>query len=270
MSISTDRFGVVAFILLLGSAVALGLRSLPTSSSPSDGPPIDTLRAVADGIVSGTNREREAAGLDALRSDPGLRALACRHTRDMLVRDFTGHVNPDGVGPGERAARHHRRLIGSVGENVLARIGGSQPGASALATDLVTRWMNSPEHRKNILRRGFTHLGVCVMRQGDAIRAAQSFARVRGFLTSPLPRRAAPGRKIRTSVRAVPDWKTTASRYDLWDPDTGRRVVGPQALSNTLRLPDTTGTYRVRFYFPQDDRRYTVYQGPSLTLSPSP
>lgn len=268
MSLPTYRFGAVV-ALLIGGAALLGL-SASFSSPPSGTSAIDTLRAVADHIVSETNRERRAADLDALRADPGLRALACRHTRDMLVRDFSGHVNPDGIGPGGRAARHHRRLIGGVGENVLTRIGRSTPSASALADEMMKQWMDSPGHRKNILRPGFTHLGVCVMRQGDEIRATQSFGRVRGFLTPPPPRRAAPGQQLPLTVRAVPEWRTTASRYDVWDPDTERRILGPQALAGTLQLPDTIGTYRLRFYFPRDGRRYTIHQGPAITLRPSP
>lgn len=268
MSISPPRFGVVV-ALFLGGGALLGLGTPFPSSSPG-APAVDTLRAVAKHIVSETNRERRAAGLGTLRTDSGFRALACRHTRDMLVRDFTGHVNPDGIGPGERAARQHRRLIGGVGENVLTRIGRPAPSVSALADEMMTQWMDSPGHRKNILRPGFTHLGVCVMRQGDEIRATQSFGRVRGFLTPPLPRRAAPGSEVGVTVQSIPSWKMTASRYDVWDPDAERRIFGPRAFAGTLRLPDTTGTYRLRFYFPRDERRYVIHQGPAIALQPSP
>lgn len=233
-------------------------------------PPVafpDTLEAVAQNIFDQTNAERRAVDRRSLAPDPGLRALACRHTRDMLDRDFMGHVNPDGIGPNRRTARYHRSLIGNPGENVLSRTGRKEQRPAELASVLMQRWMGSPPHRKNILRRTYTHLGVCVMQDGDEIRATQSFARVRGWVSPPLPSRVSAGTTVPMTVTPVPRHRLTASKYDLWSPDTKRRVAGPRALAGTLHVPDTLGTFRVRFYFPESDR-YEVHSGPAVTVVP--
>ena len=261
----------VAFPLLLGGLLlgaVLGRGAARPPSSFSTAPP-DTLEQVRQEVFEATNAERRAAGRSALSADPGLRDLACRHTRDMLVRDFMGHENPDGVGPGARAGRYHRRLIGETGENVLSRVGRRDQSPAALAEELVRRWMDSRPHRKNILRRGFTHLGVCVMQDGDQLRATQSFARVRGWISPPLPFHVPAGRSVPMTVSARPSHRLTASRYDLWSPTEERTVAGPRALAGSLHVPDTTGTFRVRFYFPESDR-YAVHLGPTLSIkSPS-
>jgi hypothetical protein len=225
------------------------------------------LEAVAQTIFDQTNAERREVGRGPLTPDPGLRALACRHTRDMLDRDFMGHVNPDGVGPAQRTARYHRSLIGNPGENVLSRTGHKEQSPTELATVLLQRWMESPPHRKNILRRAYTHLGVCVMQDGDEMRATQSFARIRGWVLPPLPSRIPAGATVPMTVTPVPRHRLTASQYDLWSPSEKRRVAGPRALAGTLHVPDTLGTFRVRFYFPESDR-YAVHSGPAVTVVP--
>ncbi|MFO8098341.1 MAG: CAP domain-containing protein [Salinibacter sp.] len=233
-------------------------------SSPAGTSP-DTLHDVTQDVFDHTNAERQDAGRAALKRNAGLTELACRHSRDMLVRDFMGHESPDGIGPKQRAARHHRRLVGETGENVLSREGSAPQSPEALGAELVTRWMESPSHRANILRRAFTHMGVCVMQDGDQMRATQSFARIRGMLSSPLPEQVTAGNEVPVRVTSVPDSRMNASKYDLWSPEEERRVAGPRALAGTLHVPDTTGVLRPRFYFPDSDR-YAVHLGPSFTV----
>ena len=253
--------------LVLGSLIASAFFVRGADRPPSPVASPDTLQEVQQGIFEATNAERRAAGRSPLSPDPGLRNLACHHTRDMLVRDFMGHESPDGVGPGERAARHHRRLIGETGENVLSRVGRKEQSPSELANELVHQWMESPPHRKNILRRAFTHLGVCVMQDGDQLRATQSFARARGWVSPPLPFRVTAGQSVPMTVSAAPSHHLTASQYDLWSPTEQRKVSGPRALAGTLHVPDTTGRFQVRFYFPESDR-YAVHLGPALSIEP--
>ena len=271
MVLSFPSFRTAVLPLLLGGLImsAFFVRAPEHVSSAASVSPPDTLQDVRQEIFDATNAERRAAGRSALSSDPGLRNLACRHTRDMLMRDFMGHENPEGVGPGERAARYHRRLIGDTGENVLSRIGPMDQSPPELVDELMRRWMESPPHRKNILRRAFTHLGVCVMQDGNQLRATQSFARVRGWVSPPLPFRVTTGQSVPMTVSATPAHRLTASQYDLWSPTEERKVAGPRALAGTLHVPDTTGAFRVRFYFPESDR-YAVHLGPALTIETPP
>ncbi|MBG0857538.1 TerD family protein [Streptomyces spinoverrucosus] len=112
--------------------------------------PADLTRTAAD-VIDLTNRERTRAGLPPLSSDPALARAAQAHSADMVARDFYSHTAPDGSQPWDRAAAagSTRR---SIGENIAC--GQRSPA------EVVTGWMNSPGHRANILKPGFTHIGI--------------------------------------------------------------------------------------------------------------
>ncbi|MEU2583866.1 CAP domain-containing protein [Streptomyces avermitilis] len=97
-----------------------------------------------------TNAERTAAGLRPLAGDPLLTAAAQAHSADMVTRAFSSPTGPDGSEPWHRAAAagSTRRTIG---ENIAC--------GRRSAAEVVRGWMNSPGHRANILKPGFTHLG---------------------------------------------------------------------------------------------------------------
>ncbi|MFD7407174.1 CAP domain-containing protein [Streptomyces sp. NPDC059866] len=112
--------------------------------------PAELTRTAAE-VVELTNRERTRAGLPPLAVDPLLTAAAQAHSADMVARDFYSHTAPDGSQPWDRAAAagSTRR---SIGENIAC--GQRSPA------EVVTGWMNSPGHRANILKPGFTHIGI--------------------------------------------------------------------------------------------------------------
>ncbi|MFC9913485.1 CAP domain-containing protein [Streptomyces sp. NPDC059862] len=112
--------------------------------------PADLTRTAAE-VVELTNRERTRAGLPPLTVDPVLTTAAQAHSADMVTRDFYSHTAPDGSQPWDRAAAagSTRR---SIGENIAC--GQRSPA------EVVTGWMNSPGHRANILKPGFTHIGI--------------------------------------------------------------------------------------------------------------
>lgn len=257
---------VVLSLMVLGNVQAQP-QSPPLQAPATD---VDTLATVSRYVFQLTNERRQAYDRSTLRRDPSLTRLACVHSADMLRRDFFDHVNPDGEGPSGRAARLHRRLVGGTGENIWGQNGNrSQPlSPRALADTIVTGWMNSPGHRRNILRRAFSHLGVCILRSGDQVRATQSFAGVRAFVSPPLPLSVAPRSQHPISTEPVPHHQARAERYDLWDPTTDQRIYGPAPLSDSLYIPDTTGTYRVRFYFPAP-KGYRGHAGPEIRIRPT-
>ncbi|CAL9675821.1 hypothetical protein SUDANB1_07838 [Streptomyces sp. enrichment culture] len=111
----------------------------------------DGLAGTAAAVVDLTNRERGRAGLPPLAGDPLLTTAAQAHSADMVARAFYAHTAPDGSQPWDRAAAagSTRRTIG---ENIAC--GQRSPA------DVVEGWMNSPGHRANILKPGFTHIGI--------------------------------------------------------------------------------------------------------------
>ncbi|MGW0865851.1 CAP domain-containing protein [Streptomyces sp. NPDC002611] len=111
----------------------------------------DGLLGTAAAVTDLTNRERARAGLPPLAVDPLLTTAAQSHSADMVARAFYSHTGPDGSQPWDRAAAagSTRR---SIGENIAC--GQRSPA------EVVEGWMNSPGHRANILKPGFTHIGV--------------------------------------------------------------------------------------------------------------
>ncbi|CAM5716794.1 CAP domain-containing protein [Streptomyces canus] len=109
------------------------------------------LTRTADEVVGLTNRERARAGLAPLGVDPLLARAAQAYSTDMAVRAFYSHTSPEGTQPWDRAAAagSTRR---SIGENIAC--------GQRSAAEVVEGWMNSPGHRANILKPGFTHIGI--------------------------------------------------------------------------------------------------------------
>ncbi|MFC8427242.1 CAP domain-containing protein [Streptomyces sp. NPDC057253] len=109
------------------------------------------LARTADEVVVLTNRERAKAGLPPLAVDHHLAGAAQAYSTDMAARAFYSHTSPEGTQPWDRAAAagSTRR---SIGENIAC--------GQRSAGEVVEGWMNSPGHRANILKPGFTHIGV--------------------------------------------------------------------------------------------------------------
>lgn len=107
-------------------------------------------RTVAE-VLALTNAERAAAGLPPLAADARLAAAAQAYSTDMAGRGFYSHTSPEGTEPWDRAAAAGARHRG-IGENIAC--GQRSPA------EVVRGWMDSPGHRANILKPGFTHLGV--------------------------------------------------------------------------------------------------------------
>lgn len=102
------------------------------------------------------NAEREKAGLKTLELDTALRDVAREHSREMFLRGYFGHIDPDGNSPADRVRRAGIRYF-AVGENL----------ALAPTVELAhSGLMNSPKHRDNILSPEFGKMGIGVMDGG--------------------------------------------------------------------------------------------------------
>ena len=101
-------------------------------------------------VVARTNAERIRAGCGALRFDGRLAAAARAHSADMVNRHYFEHESPDGRTPADRAAAAGYTDYG--GENIAWGQGS--------AAEVMSDWMGSPDHRRNILDCEFTTVGV--------------------------------------------------------------------------------------------------------------
>ena len=102
------------------------------------------------------NRERAAHGLPALAMDARLTQAAQLHSDDMGRRNFYDHTDPDGRQPSDRVyAQGVPPHATTVAENI-------HWGTGYLGSprEIMRDWMNSPGHRRNILRPEVSHIGV--------------------------------------------------------------------------------------------------------------
>jgi uncharacterized protein YkwD len=102
-----------------------------------------------DQVVALVNAERATAGCDPVVADAELAAVARAHSEDMRDRGYFDHVNRDGDDPFDRAEQ----------ADVTARAENIARG-QADATAVMKSWLESKEHRANIVDCSLTRLGV--------------------------------------------------------------------------------------------------------------
>lgn len=107
-------------------------------------------------IVVLVNQHRAAAGLTPVTFSPTLGACAQRYSAVIAAQGGLSHTGPDGSTPGQRLTRCGYRWK-HYGENLA--------GGYYTANEVVTAWMNSAGHRRNIMNPklreiglGYTHL----------------------------------------------------------------------------------------------------------------
>lgn len=102
-------------------------------------------------VLELTNQQRINAGLRPLTWSGELAAVAAAHSRDMALRGFFDHTNPDGLTPFDRMKQAGLRYSHAA-ENIAA--------GQRTPEEVVNGWMNSAGHRANILNPQLTQLGV--------------------------------------------------------------------------------------------------------------
>ncbi len=104
----------------------------------------------AEALLKATNAQRLADNEPALELSSQLAAAAQAKANDMATRDYWSHTSPDGRAPWSFLAASGYRYQ-AVGENLAYGFGN--------AGDTITGWMNSAEHRANILDSGYQDVG---------------------------------------------------------------------------------------------------------------
>jgi len=108
------------------------------------------------------NRIRKEHRLPALKASPALRQIARNHSRYMANSGYLGHG--ESVGRDLRSRIEKAKVKGwrTLGENV-ARSMGYRNNADVL----ISGWMQSKPHRKNILSAGFNLTGIGTAEAAD-------------------------------------------------------------------------------------------------------
>jgi len=119
------------------------------------------------------NADRRAAGLPALAGSAALDRIASARAQDMATNGYFSHFRP---GHSTLAVLELLRANGVAfswyGENIIWESG--QP-AGAIASHFNTWWMNSPEHRANILNTHYGHIGIGVAVSGSRVYMVEDF-----------------------------------------------------------------------------------------------
>jgi hypothetical protein len=105
----------------------------------------------ANALIDETNQNRASNNLPTLQVNPLLQAAAQEKANDMASKGYFAHTSPQGVTPW-----YWFENVGYsfdyAGENLAVNFTDSQ--------DVTNAWMNSEEHRANILSGDFTQIGI--------------------------------------------------------------------------------------------------------------
>jgi uncharacterized protein YkwD len=113
-------------------------------------------------VITLINQERTDRGLPALTLNSSLRQAARRHSEDMACNDFFSHTGSDGSTFISRI-----QDAGYSYSWAAENIAGSSSGSFS-AQAVVSMWMNSSGHKKNILSANAVHIGVGFRYAGDS------------------------------------------------------------------------------------------------------
>ncbi|MBW6514458.1 MAG: CAP domain-containing protein [Candidatus Syntrophosphaera sp.] len=136
-------------------------------------------------IFESVNAARAESGIRPLASDPGLVDLARTHSRNMAWQGFFSHRDKQGLQVSQRLEKYHPELLhAGIGENLyyLERSDRKYDPAQ-----IVNGWMNSAEHRANLLQPEYTHTGIGIFLMGNKLYTTQVYAIPILRLLSPLP-----------------------------------------------------------------------------------
>lgn len=137
----------------------------------------DHLEALRQQALELVNRARAEHGLSRLELGPALDKAAQSHAQDMLRRSYFSHTSPEGGTVQDRYVAAGGSRWELVAENIAKCDGCAPPVMPATVEWLQDGWMNSPEHRENILRKGLTRFGFGIATEaGKGLYAVQTFA----------------------------------------------------------------------------------------------
>jgi uncharacterized protein YkwD len=143
-------FIAVALVALLGALAA------PAAQSSKAGNRV-VLSSLESGVLSQLNKIRAQHGLQPVKISARLTASAAQHSREMGADGYFAHNSHDGTAFWKRIGRWYGSNgygFWSVGENLLW----SSPQVDPV--DALQLWMDSPEHRANILTPRWREIGI--------------------------------------------------------------------------------------------------------------
>ena len=170
---------------------------LPFQTFALEGP---SANVSAPALISLTNKERNGDHLALLSESELLAKAAQLKANDMANRGYFSHVTPEGKMPWsfmDQVGYHYSQ----AGENLAVNFFDSEKVAEA--------WMNSPTHRANILKSGFTEIGIGV---SNGVFKGKSTIFVAEFFGTPAaPIKSVPKSKIKRAKNSLIARKNTVA-----------------------------------------------------------
>ena len=126
--------------------------------------PQATLNDYENAVAALINSYRVASGLNAIAYEPTLTYIAKLRSADLMDRNYFSHYTPEGTTVFDllKANGITSRLRGeNLGQAMPAGIGSPEAFLNA--------WQNSPTHNANMLRTGYSYIGVGMVDNGDRI-----------------------------------------------------------------------------------------------------
>jgi uncharacterized protein YkwD len=141
----------------LGACLALAAASAALGAPAQPRQPASSLSSLEQGVLTDINAFRTAHHLVPLRLSSALTTAARQHSQQMASNGYFAHESSDGSAFWKRIQRYYTSSpfrYWSVGENLLWSSPDVDPqGALKL-------WIDSPEHRANLLNTHWREIGV--------------------------------------------------------------------------------------------------------------
>lgn len=173
------RICVIGLILTLAACASAGSsRPAPPASLRGVGLPVEASQQaqvntpLGSSLLAAVNAYRTASNL---ASNATLQRAAAVHAKDMALRNYHGHHNPEGLGPTERVQAIDSGFQGRVAENIWVGTALTGKSDNQMAAYVLQEWNNSPRHRTILESGTYSRTGVGVARKGNVVYVVQLF-----------------------------------------------------------------------------------------------
>ena len=159
-----QRYGITLNDLLMANphisnpSLILTGQTINIPTVPSGPDVSDNMRPLEAEVIRLVNIEREKAGIPKLSENNELNRIARTKSQDFINNNYFGHNSPTYGSPFEML-RTLRVEFTAAGENIAS--------GQRTATEVMNSWMNSTEHRANILNPTYNKIGVGAVRDDN-------------------------------------------------------------------------------------------------------
>ena len=146
--------------VLVAACLSLVVAGAAVASPTQPRRPAASLTSLEQGVLTDINAFRTQHKLAPLRLSASLTTAAREHSQQMAQQGYFAHESADGSAFWKRIKRFYTSSpwhYWSVGENLLW----SSPDVDAQGA--LQLWLNSPEHRANLLTPGWREIGVSAL-----------------------------------------------------------------------------------------------------------